>query len=71
MPGCSMDAAGTQQDGGRMDGIGSLATIMLSGVVAAVSTYALNSSKEHVFHRRTKAEELYKAFDGWQASLLD
>ncbi|WP_158022290.1 hypothetical protein [Methylorubrum populi] len=66
-----MDAAGTQQDGGRMDGIGSLATIMLSGVVAAVSTYALNSSKEHVFHRRTKAEELYKAFDGWQASLLD
>jgi hypothetical protein len=36
---------------------------MGSGITAALTTYYLNSSKEHVFQRRQKSEDLFRAFD--------
>ena len=39
--------------------IGALCTALLSGVVAALATYSMSSNKEHVFHLREKAEDLF------------
>ena len=46
-----------------------LLTVLMSGVVAAVVTYRLNATKEHVFFMRKKAEELYLAFDSFDRNL--
>ena len=46
-----------------------LITIVMSGVVAAVVTYHLNTTKEHVFFMRKKAEELYLAAESFDRSL--
>jgi hypothetical protein len=40
-----------------------IATALTGGVVAAFVTYRLNATKEHVFHMRRKAEELFLSFD--------
>jgi hypothetical protein len=44
-------------------------TILMSGVVAAVVTYRLNTTREHVFFMRKKAEELYLAVDQYDRVL--
>ena len=43
--------------------------ILLSGVVATLVTYRLNTTKEHVFFMRRKTEELYLAVEGFDRSL--
>jgi hypothetical protein len=46
-----------------------LVTVVMSGVVAAVVTYRLNTTKEHVFFMRKKGEELYLAAETFDRSL--
>lgn len=54
-----------------MSAIGSVVviTIMTSSVVAAVVTYFLNATKEHVFFMRQKAESLYLSVERHHRSL--
>jgi hypothetical protein len=46
-----------------------LAGILMSGVVATLATYYLNTTKEQTFYMRRKAEELYLAFELYDRSL--
>lgn len=46
-----------------------LATALTGGVVAAFVTYRLNATKEHIFHMRRKAEELFLAFDKYDKEI--
>ncbi len=38
-----------------------IATILMSGVIATIATYRLNTNRDHIFFMRQKAEELYLA----------
>lgn len=46
-----------------------LLTVVMSGVVAAMVTYHLNTTKEHVFFMRRKGDELYLAAESYDRNL--